>query len=72
MNDVAVVMIEGFMTITTEESSQRLEQGGHYLLPGALKYTTECALPCTFLAWRQKPFDILCADPKDDPRRQAK
>jgi hypothetical protein len=40
------------------------------LLPGLVHYAAKCAQPCTFLAWGEKPFDILYADPKDDPRSQ--
>ncbi len=71
-NDVAVVMTEGAMVIETEAGSQRIEPGGYFFLPAAMRYVAKCGQPCTFLAWGEKPFDILYADPKDDPRQQAR
>jgi hypothetical protein len=45
-----------------------IEEGGYFFLPGAMRYVARCAAKCTFLAWGEKPFDILYANPKDDPR----
>ncbi len=70
--DVAVVMTQGAMVIEPEQSTaQRIEQGGYFFLPGKMRYVAKCAQPCTFLAWGERPFDIIYADPKDDPRLQA-
>lgn len=71
-NDVAVVMTEGAMVIETAAGSQRIEQGGYFFLPAAMRYVAKCAEPCIFLAWGEKAFDILYADSKDDPRLQAR
>lgn len=72
-NDVAVVMTEGSMVIEPEQGAgQRIEQGGYFFLPGAMRYVAKCAQACTFLAWGEKPFDIIYADAKDDPRLQAR
>lgn len=71
-NDVAVVMTEGSMVIETQPgAAERIEQGGYFFLPGAMRYVAKCVEACTFLAWGEKPFDILYANPKDDPRLQA-
>jgi len=68
-NDVAVVMTQGAMVIEAEGAPARtIEQGGYFFLPGQMRYVAKCALPCTFLAWGEKPFDIHYSDPKDDPR----
>ncbi len=72
-NDVAVVMTQGSMVIETEQGAvQTVEQGGYFLLPARMRYVAKCAASCTFLAWGEKPFDIFYANPKDDPRQQAR
>ena len=71
-NDVAVVMTQGAMVIEAEGAPARtIPQGGYFFLPGQMRYVAKCALTCTFLAWGEKPFDILYANPKDDPRIRA-
>ena len=72
-NDVAVVMTKGSMVIEPDGGApQSIEEGGYFFLPGQMRYVATCARPCTFLVWGEKPFDILYADPKDDPRKQAR
>ena len=72
-NDVAVVMTKGSMVIEPDGGlPQSIEEGGYFFLPGQMRYVAKCARPCTFLAWGEKPFDILYADPKDDPRKQTR
>jgi len=71
-NDVAVAMTQGSMAIEPQSGpAATIEQGGYFFLPGMMRYVARCAEPCTFLAWGEKPFDILYADPKDDPRIRA-
>ena len=71
-NDVAVVMTQGSMEIEPQSGpAATIEQGGYFFLPGEMRYVARCAEPCTFLAWGEKPFDILYANPKDDPRIRA-
>jgi hypothetical protein len=67
-NDVAVVMTEGSMEITTGISSRRIEQGGYFFLPGEMRYIARCDKPCKFLAWGEKPFEIHYEHREDDPR----
>lgn len=71
-NDVAVVMTRGSMEIVLQGgAATTIEEDGYFFLPGQMRYIARCAKPCTFLAWGEKPFDILYADPKDDPRQRA-
>jgi hypothetical protein len=62
-------MTRGSMVIEPLEGpAQTIEAGGYFFLPGGMRYVAKCAAPCTFLAWGEKPFDIIYAEPKDDPR----
>lgn len=71
-NDVAVVMTAGSMIIEPQGGvAATIAQGGYFFLPGQLNYVARCEKPCTFLAWGEKPFDIIYADAKDDPRKRA-
>lgn len=70
--DVAVVMTRGSMVIEPQGGpAVTIEEGGYFFLPGAMRYVARCAKPCTFLAWGEKPFDILYQRPEDDPRSRA-
>lgn len=68
-NDVRVVMLKGSMVISYPgEADVEIAEGGYFLLPARRAYVASCARGCEFLAFDQLPFDILYADPKDDPR----
>ena len=68
-NDVRVVMLKGNMVISYPgEPDVEIAEGGYFLLPARRPYVASCARSCEFLALDQLPFDIIYADPKDDPR----
>ncbi len=47
-----------------------IEEGGYFLLPAKRAYRASCAKDCEFLAFDNLAFDIIYADPKDDPRNK--
>ncbi len=59
----------GLSTLTVDTASVYRHAYGR---SGQMRYVAKCARPCTFLAWGEKPLDILYADPKDDPRKQTR
>lgn len=68
-NDCVVVMRKGAMTIARAgEKDVTIAEGGLFVLPAKLVYTARCATACEFLVHGNAPFDIIYADPKDDPR----
>lgn len=68
-NDVRVVMLKGNMVISYPgEPDVEILEGGYFLLPAKRAYVASCARGCEFLAFDQLPFDIIYANPKDDPR----
>lgn len=70
-NDVRVVMLKGNMVISYPgEPDVEIAEGGYFLLPAKRAYVATCAKGCEFLAFDQLPFDIIYADPKDDPRNR--
>jgi len=72
-NELLVVMIQNSMVITPEGGAPReIVQGGFFSLPAKMKYTAHCMEQCVWLGWGEKPFDIVYADPKDDPRNAPK
>ena len=71
-NAVLVVMTKNSMVITPEGAAPReIKEGGFFSLPAKMKYVAQCAQECVFLAWGDKPFDILYENPNDDPRNSA-
>ena len=72
-NEVVVVMLEGAMTIgRPKQPDVTIAEGGLFVLPARLAYTAHCDKACTFLVHGQRAFDIIYADPKDDPRLQRR
>lgn len=70
-NDVVVVMLKGTMVIGRDgRAATSIGEHGLFVLPAKLVYTAHCAAACLFLVHGDKPFDIIYADPKDDPRRK--
>ncbi|MBV8762948.1 MAG: hypothetical protein JO257_37025 [Deltaproteobacteria bacterium] len=68
-NECIVVMRKGAMTIgRTGEKDVTIDEGGLFVLPAKMVYTAHCTAACEFLVHGTAPFDILYADPKDDPR----
>ena len=68
-NAVLVVMTKNSMVITPEGGVPReIQEGGFFSLPARMKYVAQCAQECVFLAWGDKPFDILYENLSDDPR----
>ena len=60
------------MVITPEGAApHEIKEGGFFSLPAKMKYVAQCAQECVFLAWGDKPFDILYENPNDDPRNSA-
>jgi hypothetical protein len=72
-NECIVVMRKGTMTIgRAGEKDVAIREGGLFVLPAKLAYTAHCETGCEFLVHGTLPFDIIYADPKDDPRAKAK
>ena len=70
-NDVRVVMLKGSAIISYPgEADVVIAEGGYFLLPAKRAYVARCPKGCEFLAFDQLPFDIIYADPKDDPRNR--
>jgi len=64
-----VVILHGNMVIAyPDETPVEIGEGGYFLLPAKRAYVASCAKACEFLAFDQLPFDIIYADPNDDPR----
>ncbi len=70
-NEVVVVMLKGTMVIGREGLPDvAVAEHGLFVLPAKLVYTAHCEAACMFLVHGEKPFDIIYADAKDDPRRK--
>jgi uncharacterized protein YaiE (UPF0345 family) len=70
-NECVVVMRKGAMTIgRTGEKDVTIGEGGLFVLPAKLAYTAHCEAACEFLVHGTAAFDVMYADPKDDPRRK--
>src|SRR5690349_7708500 len=70
-NECVVVMRKGAMTIGRPgEKAVTIKAGGLFVLPAKMVYTAHCTAACEFLVHGSAPFDIIYADPKDDPRKQ--
>jgi hypothetical protein len=69
-NECVVVMLEGTMTIARPgQPDVAIAKHGLFVLPAKLAYVARCESACMFLVHGDKPFDIIYADPKTDPRK---
>jgi len=70
-NEMTVVMLEGTMVIGRAKMPDvSIEKTGLFVLPAKMAYTAHCEAACMFLVHGQKPFDIIYANPSDDPRKK--
>jgi hypothetical protein len=68
-NDCYVVMLKSAMVISRPgQADVEIAEGGYFSLPARMQYTAHCEAECTFLVQGEKPFDIIYADQRDDPR----
>ncbi len=69
-NECVVVMLGGTMVIgRAHEPDVAIAEHGLFVLPAQMAYTAHCEHACMFLVHGDKPFDIVYADPKQDPRK---